>query len=107
MAARRNNKVTLGLLIALALACGLCGLTVLALPPTSPAPLPVFGDMPVNVCAGLSTHPKWQVGISWTLPTMSYMPPLAVSPYAACIDIPSAWVSPFLSKLKSQYLFPP
>jgi hypothetical protein len=107
MAARRNNKVTLGLLIIIVLACAFCGLSVLALQPASPPPPMFFGDMPVTVCAGLSNNPKWQIGVSWTLPIMSYMPPLAASPYAVCVNIPSGWVSPFLSRFKTQYMFPP
>lgn len=86
----------------------MCGSSMLSLQKTPSALAPAFiGDMPVEVCAGFTDSPKWQVGVSWTLLYMSYLPPLAISPYAACIDIPSYWIYPFITKFKTQYLFPP
>lgn len=83
-------------------ACIIGCLGILALNAT----MPTTGMMS-HVCVGLTTTPKWQFGLSWTLPISSYLPPLTISPYAVCTDLPETWITTFTSKMAGEWMFPP
>ncbi|MGC9356273.1 MAG: hypothetical protein ACP5GX_00300 [Anaerolineae bacterium] len=57
-----------------------------------------------ELCAGLTTRPRVQVGIAVLSPLSSYRPPLVDSPYAFCFRIPTS-VLP--SRVHWIWLFPP
>jgi hypothetical protein len=114
MAARRDNKIIqamsqtkpnnslLILATILVAACIMGGLGILALNTIAPQM-----GMTSTICAGVSTTPKWQIGVSWVSPLSSYLPPLITSPYAVCINIPHSWTTFFSSSISGSWLFPP
>ena len=65
----------------------------------------VLGPGLTDVCAGVVTRPRFQVGVGWQLAMMSMTPPRVVSsPYAVCIDLP-VWPPVFPSR--AEWMFPP
>jgi hypothetical protein len=98
-----QNKTSKYLLIMSALLAAAClGCLLLSSPPILGVGLPP--DMPVQVCAGFATTPRWQAGFYWTSLVFSYIPSLATSPYVACLDVPPAWIP---TNLPRQVAFPP
>jgi hypothetical protein len=94
---RKYLLVLSGLLLTVCLGC-----LLLSSPPALGVGLPP--DIPVEVCAGFATTPRWQAGFYWTSLVFSYIPSLATSPYVACLDVPSAWIP---TNLPRQVAFPP
>ncbi len=41
-----------------------------------------------TVCLALETTPRIRLGIVWTAPILSYVPPLMLAPIKACIELP-------------------
>lgn len=62
------------------------------------------GGFWVEGCAGLAVAPRLQVGIVWVSPASSYLPSLAYSPYAVCVDI---LLPTGPGRLYGEWLFPP
>jgi hypothetical protein len=91
----------LGALAAICLACA-AGAALLNAHATAPS-----ASLPATFCAGLSTMPRLQVGVSWHTPLSSRLSPLAISPYAACLNVPYAWFSPYIFGHAQDWLFPP
>jgi hypothetical protein len=44
--------------------------------------------MTQTICLALETSPRVRLGVVWTAPMLSYIPPLMLSPTKACIDMP-------------------
>jgi hypothetical protein len=57
-----------------------------------------------NFCVGWTTTPRFQVGLAWTSPISSYMPPLMMSRYKVCVDIPSG-LAP--RRINGEFMLPP
>lgn len=57
-----------------------------------------------NLCAGWTTTPRFQLGIAWVSPLSSYMPPLQVSRYKLCVDLPPG-LSP--KRINGEFMLPP
>lgn len=95
----KNQKLLLigSLLIAICLAC-----LLLSRPSANGGALPA--RLPIEVCAGVMTSPRFQIGFYWTSPIFSYMPSLATSPTTACLEMPASWLPPNLPR---QVAFPP
>jgi hypothetical protein len=89
-------------MLALCLAAGM-GVAALNWYATSP----FTADMPVQVCAGLTTAPRVRIGLSWYAPIMSFLPPLAFSPWALCVQVPEPWIRPLVGSLAGEWMFPP
>ena len=97
--------------LALLLCLGGCVLAAVGLPgggvsrtPGGPARL-VLGPGFTDVCAGVVTQPRFQIGVGWQLSMMSMTPPrVTFSPYAVCIDLP---VWPPVFPPRAEWMFPP
>lgn len=46
--------------------------------------------MPGTVCLALETNPRIRLGIVWTSPILSSIPPLMLAPMKICVDFPSS-----------------
>ncbi|MBE2222039.1 MAG: hypothetical protein IAF02_10880 [Anaerolineae bacterium] len=102
MAQTKPNNSLLILTTIIVAVCMLGCLGLLALNTVSPQM-----GMTSTVCAGVSTTPKWQIGVSWVSIVSSYLPPMIMSPYAQCIHIPHSWTTTFSPSVSGSWLFPP
>jgi hypothetical protein len=65
----------------------------------------VFGAGVMDICAGVVTQPRMQIGVGWQSPMMSRMPPAVMfSARAFCLGTP-AW--PPGLPLRGEWMFPP
>ncbi len=64
-----------------------------------------INTLSLHVCGGFITTPHFQVGVSWVSPVSSYLPPLMLSPYKICVDIPALLQVP--GALHGEWLLPP
>jgi hypothetical protein len=62
------------------------------------------GGLPLTICAGVTTQPRYQVGVVWVSPISSYLPPMAASKYAVCFRVPTNWIP---TKPWDEWVFPP
>jgi hypothetical protein len=99
---KSRSHILIIIIIIICTACIMGCLGILALNVAAPTM-----SLTAHVCVGLTTTPKWQVGMSWALPISSYAPSLAFSPYAVCTDVPDAWLNIFTSKMAGELMFPP
>jgi hypothetical protein len=97
----RRRLIIIGGSVAAAACTGCC---VLALVASGIASRSGTGGLRVDVCAGLVTSPRLQVGVAWYSPLASYRGPLTASPYAVCTGIP---VSSMPTRLYGEWMFPP
>lgn len=65
---------------------------------------PTRGGLPITLCAGIATQPRYQVGIVWVSPVSSYLPPVAASDYSVCIRVPTGRTP---TRLWDEWVFPP
>jgi hypothetical protein len=94
--------VGLAVVLALCLGCAASAATVNWYSTSWMAP-----GLPVQVCIGLITRPRVQIGIGWYSPLSSALHPLALTPLKACLDVPEAWISPLMPTLSGRWVFPP
>jgi hypothetical protein len=104
MERRRGSKLGWLILTGVAVLVGtcLCCCVLLAVAGSS---LGSPSGLGTRVCAGLVTAPRVQVGVVWISPLSSYLPPLAFSPYAVCVNVP--WWSKTPTTLHGGWMFPP
>jgi hypothetical protein len=63
--------------------------------------------MSVLLCAGVTTTPRLQAGVSWVSPLSGYIPPLITSPLAICAHVPATWIAYYPRSYTGQWMIPP
>jgi len=92
------------LLGAVLLFCCCCAAGVLVL--GKPGIGPGWSGINGQVCAGFATTPRFQVGIAWYTLISSYYPPLMMSPYVVCVEVPWSLAQTWPS-MAGQVVLPP
>ena len=64
------------------------------------------GGLPVTLCAGIATEPAFAVGVAWSSPLASAIPPLMRAPRKACLSVPGAWLAPLTARPVGQWSVP-
>jgi hypothetical protein len=42
-----------------------------------------------TICVAIETSPRLRLGVVWTAPILSSLPPLMLAPAKACVEVPS------------------
>lgn len=102
---KRRNLSLVWLLLAVLLICCCCAAGAAALSKPGGGG-PGSSGLSAQVCAGFTTTPRFQAGIAWYTLISSYYPPLMVSPYVVCVEVPWSLALSWPS-MAGEVVFPP